>query len=85
MSLPKIAPFLLVLAWLWPGHYYPWFSAEQDAIAILSLVLLAMAMLVRTARVRLIAATKPRKADPGCPTCRQSCPSLASASASFTG
>jgi O-antigen ligase len=53
MSLPKIAPFLLVLAWLWPGHYYPWFSAEQDAIAIVALLLLAVAMLARAARVHV--------------------------------
>jgi O-antigen ligase len=53
MPLQKIAPFLLVLAWLWPGHYYPWFSAEQDAIAILSLLLLAAAMLACAARVQV--------------------------------
>lgn len=46
------ALLLLCTAWLWPGHYYPWFSAEQDALALLAVLLLAVAMLARAPRVK---------------------------------
>lgn len=47
------ALLLLCTAWLWPGHYYPWFSAEQDALALLALLLLAVAVLARPPKVEV--------------------------------